>query len=99
LEHIRESPYPVIVCGDFNDTPFSYTYNELAKELKNAFVEAGSGIGATYNGPLPFLRIDNQFHSEELKAAGYETHYEMGLSDHFPISAKYVLKPNVRESR
>ncbi|GAB3198528.1 endonuclease/exonuclease/phosphatase family metal-dependent hydrolase [Pontibacter aydingkolensis] len=97
LEHIRESPYPVIVCGDFNDIPFSYTYNQMAKELKNAFVKAGSGVGATYNGPLPFLRIDNQFYSEALKAYEFETHYEMGLSDHFPISAKYVLQPKAQE--
>ena len=97
LEHIRESPYPVIVCGDFNDIPFSYTYNKMASELKNAFVEAGSGVGATYNGPLPFLRIDNQFYSESLKAYQFETHYEMGLSDHFPISAKYVIEPKAQE--
>ncbi|MCC9136357.1 endonuclease/exonuclease/phosphatase family protein [Pontibacter silvestris] len=93
LEHIQQSPYPVIVCGDFNDIPFSYTYNELAKELNNAFVQAGSGIGATYNGPLPFLRIDNQFYSDRLQAYAFETHYEMGLSDHFPISGKYVIEP------
>ncbi|WP_439880373.1 endonuclease/exonuclease/phosphatase family protein [Pontibacter sp. MBLB2868] len=99
LEHIKESPYPVIVCGDFNDIPFSYTYNELAKELDNAFVEAGSGVGATYNGPLPFLRIDNQFYSESMKAFDFETHYEMGLSDHFPVSAKYVLRPGKDEAR
>ncbi|MBC5993790.1 endonuclease/exonuclease/phosphatase family protein [Pontibacter cellulosilyticus] len=97
LEHIRESPYPVIISGDFNDIPFSYTYNEMAEELKNAFVAAGSGIGATYNGPLPFLRIDNQFYSEALQAYDFETHYEMGLSDHFPISAKYVLQPKAQE--
>ncbi len=93
LEHINESPYPVIVSGDFNDIPASYTYNQLARNLDNAFVEAGSGIGATYNGPLPFLRIDNQFYSEGLRAINFETHYEMGLSDHFPISATYVLEP------
>ena len=97
LEHINESPYPVIVCGDFNDIPFSYTYNRMAKELKNAFVQAGSGVGATYNGPLPFLRIDNQFYSEALQAYDFETHYDMGLSDHFPISAKYVLEPTAEE--
>ncbi|WP_245842620.1 endonuclease/exonuclease/phosphatase family protein [Pontibacter ummariensis] len=99
LEHIRESPYPVIVCGDFNDIPFSYTYDQLARELENAFVEAGSGVGATYNGPIPFLRIDNQFYSEGLEAIDYETHYEMGLSDHFPVSATYVLEPKVAADR
>lgn len=93
LEHIRQSPYPVVVCGDFNDIPFSYTYSQLANELQNAFVKAGNGVGATYNGPLPFLRIDNQFYSEGLEAYRFETHYEMGLSDHFPISATYVLEP------
>lgn len=93
LEHIKNSPYPVIVCGDFNDIPFSYTYNELAKVLDNAFVKAGNGMGATYNGPLPFLRIDNQFYSDRLKAYEFNTHYEMGLSDHFPISGKYMIEP------
>ena len=97
LEHIRESPHPVIVSGDFNDIPFSYTYNQMAEKLENAFVVAGSGVGATYNGPLPFLRIDNQFYSESLQAYDFETHYEMGLSDHFPISAKYVLRPKVQD--
>ncbi|MBJ6119556.1 endonuclease/exonuclease/phosphatase family protein [Pontibacter sp. BT310] len=92
LEHIKESPHPVIVCGDLNDIPSSYTYNQLARNLQNAFVEAGNGVGATYNGPLPFLRIDNQFYSEGLRAYDFTTHYEMGLSDHFPISAKYVLE-------
>ncbi|MEJ8756440.1 endonuclease/exonuclease/phosphatase family protein [Pontibacter sp. H259] len=96
LEHINESPYPVIVCGDFNDLPTSYTYNQLARTLDNAFVEAGTGIGATYNGPLPFLRIDNQFYSEGLRAYDFTTHHEMGLSDHFPISAKYVLEEKER---
>ncbi|WP_242916110.1 endonuclease/exonuclease/phosphatase family protein [Pontibacter liquoris] len=99
LAHVAESPYPVIVCGDFNDIPFSYTYNQMAKLLENAFVEAGSGVGATYNGPIPFLRIDNQFYSPSLQAYEYKTHYEMGLSDHFPVSVKYVLHPDTVPAR
>ncbi|MBF9253504.1 endonuclease/exonuclease/phosphatase family protein [Pontibacter sp. 172403-2] len=99
LEQIETAPYPVIVCGDFNDIPFSYTYSRLADELQNAFVQAGSGVGATYNGPLPFLRIDNQFYSDGLKAYEYETHYEMGLSDHFPVSVKYVLEQQDAEKQ
>ncbi|WP_460920853.1 endonuclease/exonuclease/phosphatase family protein [Pontibacter brevis] len=97
LEHFRNCPYPFVISGDYNDIPFSYTYNELAKELSNAFVKAGSGLGATYNGPLPFLRIDNQFYSEGLRAYEFETHYEMALSDHFPISAKYIVEPKEGE--
>lgn len=96
IEHFQKSPYPFVVCGDFNDIPFSYTYNELAKELDNAMVKAGTGVGATYNGPIPFLRIDNQFYSKGLRAYDFKTYYEMGLSDHFPISAKYVLEKEER---
>lgn len=97
LDHIEGSPYPVIVTGDFNDIPFSYTYSQLVANLKNSFEEAGTGVGATYNGPLPFLRIDNQFYSEGLEAHSFRTHYEMPLSDHFPISATYIIKPKEEE--
>lgn len=97
LEHVQASPYPAIVCGDFNDIPFSYTYNELAKALQNSHERAGNGVGATYNGLIPFLRIDNQFYSQGLEAYNFQTHYEMGLSDHFPISATYVLQPKSGE--
>lgn len=99
LAHVRESPYRTIVCGDFNDIPFSYTYNELAKEMDNAFVEAGTGIGATYNGVLPFLRIDNQFYTDGLRAVAFETHHEMSLSDHYPITAQYVVEPRTEAAR
>jgi endonuclease/exonuclease/phosphatase family metal-dependent hydrolase len=97
LDHARTSPYPFIITGDFNDIPFSYTYSQLAKELNNSFEVAGTGVGATYNGPLPFLRIDNQFYSEGLEARNFKTHYEMPLSDHFPISATYIIKPKAQE--
>lgn len=93
IEHFEKSPYPFIVCGDFNDIPFSYTYDKLAKRLSNSFEVAGNGIGATYNGPIPFLRIDNQFYSAGLRAYDFNTHQEMGLSDHLPISAKYMIEP------
>ncbi|MBD1396554.1 endonuclease/exonuclease/phosphatase family protein [Pontibacter sp. JH31] len=97
LEHVQASPYPVIVTGDFNDIPFSYTYSQLLKEMNNSFEVAGTGIGTTYNGVLPFLRIDNQFYSKGLEAYDFTTHYDMPLSDHFPISATYVIKPKGEE--
>jgi hypothetical protein len=45
---IEESPYPVIVCGDLNDVPASYAYQQLRKGLKDAFVSSGKGLGSTY---------------------------------------------------
>lgn len=91
-EHIRNSPYPVIMAGDFNDVPYSYTYFTLKSILKNAFEEAGRGFGFTYNKVLFFLRIDNIFYSADLKVKQFKTHREVDYSDHYPISAVFELE-------
>ena len=83
-EHIASSPYRVIVCGDFNDTPVSYTYKKIKSGLFDSFVEAGSGIGNTYSGRLPSFRIDYILHSPEFTAL--HTHrIRLKLSDHYPV--------------
>ncbi len=87
--HIRKCPYPVIVCGDFNDTPLSYTYHILGAQLKDAFTEAGFGFSHTYNGILPSFRIDYILFSQRFKSVSYECD-RIDLSDHFPVRA--VLK-------
>jgi endonuclease/exonuclease/phosphatase family metal-dependent hydrolase len=92
LLHIASSPYPVVVGGDFNDIPWSYTYEQFNHHLTNAFQARGTGLGVTYNGKIPFLRIDNQFFSERVLAHTFAVHYEMTYSDHFPISVLYTLK-------
>lgn len=88
---IKKSPYPVIVCGDFNDTPASYTYQTMSNNLSDAFVEAGKGWGKTYIGIFPSYRIDYILHSNTFEAYQYITHQEK-LSDHYAISC--VLKAN-----
>jgi endonuclease/exonuclease/phosphatase family metal-dependent hydrolase len=89
--HISKSPYPVIVCGDFNDTPISYTYKTIAENLLDAFRESGSGLGSTYAGPIPGLRIDYILHSSLI--ASYEFKIgKMKISDHYPISATFIVK-------
>ena len=91
LEHLQQSPYPVIFCGDVNDVPYSYTYQQLNKYYTNAFVKKGFGIGATYNGILPFVRIDNQFCSPELEVLDFTLHDTITYSDHFPLTAWYKI--------
>jgi endonuclease/exonuclease/phosphatase family metal-dependent hydrolase len=91
-QHIKASPHKVIVCGDFNDVPYSYTYQKMKGMLNNAFEEAGRGFGFTYNGKIFFLRIDNQFVDERLQVMNFRTHRNIPYSDHFPITATYSLK-------
>jgi endonuclease/exonuclease/phosphatase family metal-dependent hydrolase len=82
---ITSSPYPVIVCGDFNDTPASYTYNTISKNLNDAFVESGNGFGKSYIGTFPSFRIDYILHNSRFKAYNFKTIREE-LSDHFPVT-------------
>ncbi len=88
---IEESPYPVIVCGDFNDTPSSYAYLKTKGKLKDAFVASGKGIGQTYVGKLPSFRIDYVLHSHHFKSYNFTIH-NIPYSDHLPISCDLVLK-------
>ncbi len=58
LAAVKKSPYPVILAGDFNDVPTSYLYRQFRTELQDAHLVAGWGLGTTYQGLLPGLRID-----------------------------------------
>ncbi len=83
-KHIQKSPYPVLVCGDLNDTPSSYAYNQLSHGLKDAFKEKGIGFGSTYAGTLPFLRIDYAFTSQDCTVDAFRV-IPISSSDHYPI--------------
>lgn len=90
-ESIKKSPYPVVVCGDFNDTPVSYAYHKLSENLKDAFCESGNGIGSTYIGRFPFLRIDFILHSKDITSSDFRVHNQK-YSDHFPISCSFNFR-------
>jgi endonuclease/exonuclease/phosphatase family metal-dependent hydrolase len=83
---IEQSPYPVIVTGDFNDVPNSYAYHTIGNGMKNAFVEKGAGLGRTFSGISPVLRIDNIFVDEKIDVQQFER-INKKMSDHFPIIA------------
>ncbi len=89
--HIKSSPYPVLVCGDFNDPPVSYTYHVLSSGLKDAFLESGKGFGKTYHGIFPSFRIDYILHDPRWEAVQYKT-YHIRLSDHYPVSCVLAKK-------
>lgn len=91
-ENIKNSPYPVMVCGDLNDNPISYSYKNLTTNLQDAFAELGMGIGATHNGNIPFLRIDYILHSSNISVSNFDINENMNSSDHFPISCRFEIK-------
>ncbi len=88
VNHIQTSPYPVIVCGDFNDTPISYVYQRFSHYLSDAFIETGHGFGSTYIGKLPAGRIDYIFHSSKIKALEFNVQ-KKAFSDHRAISCTF----------
>ncbi len=90
--YIKSSPYPVIVAGDFNDTPTSFAYRKIKKGLTDAFREAGRGFGNTYAGEFPSFRIDFILYSKELEAVSYER-IKSKYSDHYPIIINLQQRP------
>jgi vancomycin resistance protein VanJ len=90
-EHANLSPHRVIICGDFNDVPLSYNYKLLREGLIDTFKDKGTGIGTTFNGVIPFLRIDYIFVHPSLKVTKFNIIKEK-FSDHFPIATLVSLK-------
>ena len=81
---VKEVRMPIILCGDFNDTPTSYTYKKLKGRLKDGFKTAGEGYMYTYRGAKGFMRIDYILHSETLEGVNYYSP-ERNWSDHNPV--------------
>lgn len=83
---IRERRYHgVWACGDFNDSPISYTHRVIADDMVDAFVESGQGIGISYNQKgFPF-RIDNILVSKEWRTYKCTVDTSIKTSDHYPI--------------
>ena len=85
----RNSTKPCIVCGDFNDVPYSYVYNTMLGDMVDGFKECGSGWMYTFRGRKA-VRIDYIFHDESLKGL---TYYKGDItnSDHLPVFMKIAL--------
>lgn len=87
LKHAEKSPYPTIICGDFNDSPMSYTYNLFNTNYIDAFRNCSFGFGWTYAGKLPAGRIDYIFHTPDLNSFNFKVQDEK-YSDHYAITTQ-----------
>lgn len=91
-DHKKDCIYPVIICGDMNNSAFSYVYRNIKGKLKDCFEEAGKGFGATYKFRYYPARIDYIFADEKMKVKKFENFPEFVNSDHYPIMAKLALE-------
>ncbi|MDD4199427.1 MAG: endonuclease/exonuclease/phosphatase family protein [Paludibacter sp.] len=90
-EKISESPYPVLVVGDFNDLPSSYTYTTIRQNLQDAFVDTGLGLGWTFSDAVLKFRIDHVLYDASLKLKSFKLDNKTHHSDHFPLYCKFSL--------
>jgi endonuclease/exonuclease/phosphatase family metal-dependent hydrolase len=88
-KEIEACQLPVIVCGDFNDVPYSYTYHTMLGNLVDGFKECGSGFMSTYRGTKK-VRIDYIFHDKTLEGQKYYKQ-ELSYSDHDPVFMRIAL--------
>ena len=82
---VSHSQYPLIVCGDFNDTPISYVRRTVAKGLVDCYVESGCGLGFSYNRKGFFFRIDQLMCSHHFKPYNTYVDSHVAASDHYPV--------------
>lgn len=88
--HLHQSPVPAIICGDFNDTPMSYTYKNLISNKKDSFRESGKGFSATYSLLWPLLRIDYILYPSPFWSLSHHSP-KIEYSDHYPVISELII--------
>ena len=88
---VENSPYPVILAGDFNAVPNSYEYYKLGRGLTDAFMKVGRGSGTTFHDYKFPIRIDYIFTSKDITPISYKVDRSVKLSDHYPVIAEFKI--------
>jgi len=81
----KHKDMPIIVCGDFNDSPISYTHRTIADGLIDCYVETGNGPGISYHHSGFYVRIDNILCSYDFEPLQCYVDNKIQSSDHYPI--------------
>jgi len=87
IKHLKKTPYKKVLCGDFNNTVFSWAYRKIKSGFNDSFSLAGSGFGTTYNFKRLPVRIDFILTDKDLNVLYFKNHY-VNYSDHYPIECR-----------
>lgn len=92
MNHKKQSPYPIIICGDMNNSAFSYVYRSIKGKLNDSFEEGGNGFGQTYHFRYYPARIDYIFADPKMKVKDFRNFPDFKKSDHYPIIARLYME-------
>ena len=92
MNHKKQCHYPMIICGDMNNSAFSYVYRSIRGNLNDCFVEAGNGFGQTYNFKFYPARIDYIFTDKSMTVKSFQNFSNFKKSDHYPIVARLLME-------
>lgn len=90
--HMDDASHRKIICGDMNNSAFSYVYRNVKGELDDAFVQAGQGFGKTYDFNLFPMRIDYIFVDPSIQVKSFKTYNNFLNSDHYPLMARMSIE-------
>ena len=92
MNHKKDCEYPIIICGDLNNSAFSYVYRSIKGKLNDTFEEAGKGFGKTYNFKYYPVRIDYIFADSQMKVKSFENFPTFENSDHYPVMTRLSME-------
>ena len=88
---LDNSPYPIILAGDFNAVPNSYEYYTLSENLEDTFLKVGKGFGTSFHDFKFPIKIDHIFASKSITPISYTVDRSVKISDHFPVIAEFLI--------
>ncbi len=92
MNHKKDCKYPIIICGDMNNSAYSFVYRSIKGDLNDTFEEAGGGFGNTYHFRYYPARIDYIFADAKMKVKSFESFPDFVNSDHYPIMTRLSIE-------